>query len=164
MKARDFLWCAVAVPALYLLFRLLELAWVAVVAVFEFFAATATNPASFSFVCFVLTVLSGGCAIAVYRQLEDNRPWTLRSWKEWRENQYENLRWYAVAIGGVVAGALQTYMVLTMPAAPGADTFRAWISIVGFVAGLGCLVVIPTYLGMSLWTLWRDRPAPAVQR
>ncbi|RQS87473.1 hypothetical protein [Burkholderia contaminans] len=164
MKARDFLWCAVAVPALYLLYRLLGLSWDAAVALFEFFASTPTNPASFSFVCFILTVLSGGCAVAAFREIEENRPWSIRSWKEWRVNHCENMRWYAVALAGLAAGVLQVYMLLTMPAHPPSDSFRAWISVVGFVAGVACLVVVPGYLGLSLWKLWRERPTPVVQR
>lgn len=80
------------------------------------------------------------------------------------ERRFPDMRWYAVALAGLAAGVLQVYMLLTMPAHPPSDSFRAWISVVGFVAGVACLVVIPGYLGVSLWKLWSDRPAQAVQR
>ena len=162
MKARDFLLCAVAVPVLYLLFLLMGLAWDAAVAVVEFFAATPTNPASFTFVCFVLTVLAGGCAVTAFREVEESRPSYIGTWKYWRVSQYDNLRWYAVALVGMLFGALQLYMLFTMPARPDANTFRAWVSIVGLTARFGCFLVVPLNLGSTLWMLWRDRSTPAV--
>lgn len=165
MKARDFLLCAFAVPALYVLFLLLGLAWDAVVGVYQFFAATPTNPASFTFVAFILTVLAGGCGVAVFRNVEENRPWSIHSWKEWRANHYENLRWYALALVGALFGALQVYMLLTMPAArPDVNTFRAWVSIAGMSVSFSCLLLVLVNFGHTLWMFWRDRPTPVVQR
>jgi len=164
LKARDFLLCAFAVPALYVLFLLLGVAWDAAVAVYQFFAATPTNPASFTFVGFILTVLAGGCGVAAFRQVEENRPWAIQSWTEWRANHYENLRWYGVALVGTLCGVLQLYMLLTMPARPDANTFRAWVSIAGMSAGLSCVVLMVVNFCHSLWMLWRDRPTPVGQR
>ncbi|KWU26435.1 hypothetical protein [Burkholderia cenocepacia] len=164
LKARDFLLCALAVPALYVLFLLLGILWDVVVAVYQFFAATPTNPASFTFVCFLLTVLAGGFGVAAFRHVEENRPWSIESWKEWRASHYENLRWYGVAILGLLCGVVQIYMVLTMPARPDANTFRAWVCIAGGSVSLSCLFLVVGNFGHSLWMFWRDRPTPVVQR
>ena len=159
MKARDFLICAVAVPALYMIYLILGFFWSAAKGIFDFFAAIQTNPASFTVVSFVLTVLSAVCAITAFRELEDNRRLWIESWRDFGTQHRAFLPWYGVALVGAALGATQMYMLWTMhDVVPEAYGFRAWVNIVGIVSGMACLLSILAAFALSGWTFWQGRP------
>ena len=159
MKTRDFFICAIAIPALYVLYLVVGLVWVAATDVFEFFTSIQTNSASFTFVSFVLTVLSAVCAVTAFRELEENRLYWIESWREFGGQHRDYLRWYGVALVGAAIALLQWCMLITMPtAAPHGYGFRAWVSIGGLTAGVACSASIMLAAVISLWTFWQGRP------
>jgi hypothetical protein len=163
LKSRDFFICAAAVPVLYVLYLALGLVWAAGTGVFEFLTSIGTNPTSFTVVSYLFTVLSAVCAVTAFREFEDERHYSIESWKEFGSQHAGYLRWYVVALAGAAIAALQLYMLKTMPAAPADFGFRAWMSIVGLLAGGACLASILVAAVMSVWTFWQGRPMKTAQ-